>query len=66
MRSSRCLWRRNALSTEDWAKSWAVREEDRLEEEFQELIERVGALRGERKRIMLKAIIGYVKGMLGS
>lgn len=66
MRSSKCLWRRNFLSAEEWAKSWEVGEEDRLEEEFKEVIERVRALRGEEKRLMLKAIIGYVRGMLGT
>lgn len=59
------MWRRRRVSVEEWANSWEAREENRLEKELQEVMERVRTLNGEKRRLMLKAIIGYVNGMIG-
>jgi len=50
---------------EAWAEDWRRKEEDRLEQELEGLLQEIRGMRGERKRLMLKAVVGYIKGLIG-
>lgn len=41
------------------------KEEDRLEQELEDLLQEIRRMSGERKRLMLKAVVGYIKGLIG-
>lgn len=47
-----------------WAEEWSDKEEERLEEELEEALARLRTLEGIKKKLMYKAVINYIRGML--
>lgn len=45
-----------------WAERWANTEGER---ELEEAIERLRSLRGVKKKLMYKAVINYIRSMVG-